>query len=96
MHDEVSGVLVNRRKKELREKNEEVQAMAGDKILEEDRFLAEENFEDLEGSSRDKQTYWLLAMNRYKKRKKLREKRSRGAGKELENGSMTKSITKRQ
>ena len=75
VHNEVSGALVNKKKEELREKIEEVQAMAGEDLLEEDRFLAEVNLEDLEDSSGDKQTYWLLVMNTHKKKRKLRERR---------------------
>ena len=75
VHDEVSGALVNKRKEELRDKIEEIQEMASEDLLEEDRFLAEVNLEDLEESSGEKQTYWLLAMKTYKKRKELRERR---------------------
>ena len=87
VHNEVSGALVNKKKEELREKIEEVQAMAGEDLLEEDRFLAEVNLEGLEESSGERQTYWLLAMKTYKKRRELRERRevaerehNRGAG----------------
>ena len=75
VHDEVSGALVNKKKEELRDKIEEVQAMAGGDLLEEDKFLAEVNLEDIEESSGEKQTYWLLVMETYKKRRKLRERR---------------------
>ena len=75
VHNEVSGALVNKKKEELRDKIEEVQAMAGEDLLEEDKFLAEVNLDDLEESSGEKQTYWLLAMETCKKRKKLRERR---------------------
>ena len=49
--------------------------MAGEDLLEEDKFLAEVNLDDLEESSGEKQTYWLLAMKTYKKRRELRERR---------------------
>ena len=75
MHDEVSGALVNKKKEELRDKTEEVQAMAGEDLLEEDKFLAEVNLDDLEESSGEERTYWLLAMETYKKRRELRETR---------------------
>ena len=53
--------------------------MAGEDLLEEDKFLAEVNLDDLEESSGEKQTYWLLAMETYKKRRKLRERREAAA-----------------
>ena len=62
--------------RELREKIEEVQAMGSDDMSEEERFLSEINLEDLENSSGKKQTYWLLAMQTYKKRRLLREQRA--------------------
>ena len=77
VHDEVSGSLVNKKKEELREKIEEVQAMGGEGLSEEERFLSEINLEDLENSSGEKQTYWLLAMQTYKKRRLLKEQRAR-------------------
>ena len=62
VHNKVSGSLVNKKKEELREKIEEVQVMGSKDIAEEERFLAEINLEDLENSSGERQTYWLLAM----------------------------------
>ena len=45
--------------------------MAGEDLLEEDKFLAEVNLDDLEESSGERQTYWLLAMKTYKKQREL-------------------------
>ena len=67
---------MNKKKEELREKIEEVQAMGSDGMSEEERFLSEINLEDLENSSGKKQRYWLLAMQTYKKRRLRREQRA--------------------
>ena len=77
VHDEVSGVLANKRKEELMMRIEEVQGMGGEELTEEEKLLVEVNLEDLEHSKGERQTYWLLAMETYKKR---RMRRGRAAG----------------
>ena len=51
--------------------------MGVEELTEEEKLLVEVNLEDLEYSSGERQTYWLLAMETYKKR---RLRRSRAAG----------------
>ena len=43
--------------------------MGGDELTEEEKYLAEVNLEDLEYSSGERQTYWMLAMETYVRRR---------------------------
>ena len=81
VHDGVSGTLANKRKEELLARIEEVQAMGGGELSEEEKFLSEVNLEDLEHSNGERQTYWLLAMETYARRRV----RLRGAAATQEN-----------
>ena len=69
VHDGVSGTLANKRKEELIARIEEVQAMGGGELSEEEKFLSEVNLEDLEHPNGERQTYWLLAMETYERRR---------------------------
>ena len=80
VHDEVSGVLANKRKEELMMRIEEVQGMGGEELTEEEKLLVEVNLEDLEYSKGERQTYWLLAMETYKKRRLRRSRAARLQG----------------
>ena len=80
MHNKVAGVLANKRKEELMMRIEEVQGMGGEELTEEEKFLVEVNLEDLEHSSGERQTYWLLAMETYKKRRLLRRRAAESQG----------------
>ena len=55
--------------------------MGGGELSEEEKFLSEVNLEDLEHLSGERQTYWLLAMETYARRRV----RLRGAAATQEN-----------
>ena len=62
VHDVVSGSLATAKKEELQRLIEEQLAMGEESLEEEDRYLLEVNLEDLETTSGESQTYWLLAI----------------------------------
>ena len=74
VHNDTSGTLANKRKEDLQAQIKELKESGGDDLLEEDKYLLEINLEDLESSSGERQTYWLLAVETYKKRKLLRQR----------------------
>ena len=62
MHDNVSGLLASERKEELLKLIAKQQERGEDGLEEEDRWLLEVNLDDLETTSGETQTYWLLAI----------------------------------
>jgi hypothetical protein len=62
VHNRVQGTLATLRKEDLQREIENQQEQGFDDLLEEDRYLAEVNLEDLENSSGEQQEYWLVAM----------------------------------
>ena len=63
IHDRNKGTQATIRKEELQKEIEDQQEMGYDGLLEEDKFLAEVNLEDLENSSGERQEYWLVAIH---------------------------------
>ena len=62
MHDPVSGTLATAEKEELLAEIECQQELSETGLLEEDKYLAEVNLEDMATSSGERQHYWLLAI----------------------------------
>jgi hypothetical protein len=62
VHDRVQGTLPTQHKEDLQREIEYQQEQGFDELLEEDRYLAEVNLEDLENSPGERQEYWLVAM----------------------------------
>ena len=62
VHDDVSGVNATLRKEELMREIEKQLELGTEGLPQEDRYLLEINLEDLETTSGEKQTYWLLAI----------------------------------
>jgi hypothetical protein len=62
VHDKTAGEIVSRRKEEIREALEEQLELGEAGLAEEDRFLLEINLDDLDNSSGEDQTYWLLSL----------------------------------
>ena len=52
---------------------ERQQEMVSEGLLEEDKFLAEVNLEDLESTNGDRQEYWLLAIKSAQKAKTIQD-----------------------
>ncbi len=61
-HDPVSGIVVTARKEELLVEIEHQRELGDSGLLEEDKYLAEVNLEEMATSSEERQHYWLLAI----------------------------------
>ncbi len=72
VHDKTTGDLVSRRKEEIRDALEEQLVLGEEELAEEDRFLLEINLDDLDHSTGEEQTYWLLALQAAKEARQLR------------------------
>ena len=72
VHDKTTGDLVSRRKEEIRDALEEQLVLGEEELAEEDRFLLEINLDDLDHSTGEEQTYWLLALQAAKEARRLR------------------------
>ena len=60
VHDQIAGELITKKKEELQLEIEKQREMGNDGLLPEDKFLAAVNLSNLEHSSGERQTYWLL------------------------------------
>jgi hypothetical protein len=75
VHDLVSGIIVTARKENLLLEIELQHELGDVGLLEEDKYLAEVNLEEMELSLGERQHYWLLAIQTAQKAKILREQR---------------------
>ncbi len=75
MHDLVSGAIANARKEELLLESEHQRELGDAGLLEEDKYLAKVNLEEMESSSGERQHYWLLAIQTAQNAKILPEQR---------------------
>ena len=62
VHDPVSGTIATAKKEELLEEIEHQRDLGNAGLLEEDKYLAEVNLEEMASSSGERQHYWLLAI----------------------------------
>ena len=62
MHDPVSGIIATARKEELLVEIEHQRELGDAGLLEEDKYLAEVNLEEMSTTSGDRHHYWLLAI----------------------------------
>ncbi len=62
MHDPVSGTIATAKKEELLVEIERQRDLGNAGLLEEDKYLAEVNLEEMETSSGEQQHYWILAI----------------------------------
>ena len=72
VHDHVAGVHATRRKEELWGAIEDQLELGGEGLDEQDRYLLEINLEDLETTTGEDQTYWLLAIQAARESRLLR------------------------
>ena len=72
VHDRTTGDLVSRRKEEIRDALEEQLELGEEELAEEDRFLLEINLDDLDNSTGEDQTYWLLSLQAAREARQLR------------------------
>jgi hypothetical protein len=62
VHDPVSGTIATAKKEELLVEIERQRDLGDAGLLEEDKYLAEVNLEEMASSSGERQHYWLLAI----------------------------------
>jgi hypothetical protein len=62
VHDPVSGIIATVRKEELLLEIERQRELEDTGLLEEDKYLAEVNLEEITSYSGDRRHYWLLAI----------------------------------
>jgi hypothetical protein len=62
VHDRTAGDMVTRRKEETRDALEEQMELGEEGLAEEDSFLLEINLDELDNSTGEDQTYWLLSL----------------------------------
>ncbi len=74
-----AGDLVTRRKEEIREALEEQMDLGEEGLAEEDRFLLEINLDELDNSTGEEQTYWLLALRAARDARQLLEQQNNTA-----------------
>jgi hypothetical protein len=79
VHDRTAGDLVTRRKEEIREVLEEQMELGEEGLAEEDRFLLEINLDELDNSTGEEQTYWLLSLQAAREARQLLSQQNNGA-----------------
>ena len=75
VHDPVSGIIATARKEELLVEIERQRELGDAGLLEEDKYLAEVNLEEISTSSGERQHYWLLAIQTARNHYALRAQR---------------------
>ena len=75
VHDPVSGTIATAKKEELLLEIERQRELGDAGLLEEDKYLAKVNLEEMASSSGERQHYWLLAIQTAWKHYKLRAQR---------------------
>jgi hypothetical protein len=76
VHDPISGTLATAKKEELLAEIERQRELSDNGLLEEDKYLAEVNLEDMATSSGERQHYWLLAIQTARKHYTLKTQRA--------------------
>jgi hypothetical protein len=75
VRDPVSGIIATARKEELLVEIERQRALGDAGLLEEDKYLAEVNLEEMSTSSGERHHYWLLAIQTARNHYALRAQR---------------------
>jgi hypothetical protein len=75
VHDLVSGIIATARKEELLVEIERQRELGDAGLLEEDKYLAEVNLEEMSTSSGERHHYWLLAIQTARNHYALRAQR---------------------
>lgn len=79
VHDRTTGDLASRRKEEIRAALEEQMELGEEGLAEEDRFLLEINLDDLDNSTGEDQTYWLLSLQAAREARQIRQQQNSSA-----------------
>ena len=72
VHDPASGTVATAKNEELLLENERQRDLGDTGLVEEDKYLAEVNLEEMASSSGERQHYWLLAIQTARKHYALR------------------------
>jgi hypothetical protein len=80
VHDRTAGDLVTRRKEEIRDALEEQMELGEEGLAEEDRFLLEINLDELDNSTGEDQTYWLLSLQAARDARLLQQQNNAAPG----------------
>jgi hypothetical protein len=75
VHDPVSGTIATAKKEDLLVEIERQRDLGDASLLEEDKYLAEVNLEEMETSSGERQHYWILAIQTARNHYALRAQR---------------------
>lgn len=75
LHDTLMGDLITRKKEDSRQELLDQIELGGEGLGEEDKYLLEINLEELDTSSGDDQTYWLLSLRAARVAFQIRESR---------------------
>ena len=78
VHDKLRGTLITMRKEDLQRQIEEEIDKGWEDLLEDDKYLAEVNLEDLENTNGERQEYWLVAIRAAREASRLRGGRHAG------------------
>jgi hypothetical protein len=77
VHDPVSGIIATAKKEELLVEIERQRELGEAGLLEEDKYLAEVNLEEMSNTSGERQHYWLLAIQTARNHFTLRAQQER-------------------
>ena len=75
VHDILTGDIATRRKEDIRRELLDQIEIGGEGLAEEDKYLLEINLDELDTSSGEEQTYWLLALRAARVAFQIRELR---------------------
>ena len=73
VHDFLAGTIATERKEELRQAIEDELDLGGEGLAEEDMYLLDINLDNLESSSGEEHTYWLLAFRAAREWRRLQQ-----------------------
>ena len=71
MHDSTAGFIATKGKEQLLQEIEGQIESGGESLAEQDRWMIEVNFEAIDTSSGEKESYWLLAIHTARERHRL-------------------------
>jgi hypothetical protein len=73
IHDSVSGMVATKEKEQLNKEIELQIERGGEGLAEEDRWMVEVNLDNIENSSGERESYWLLAIKAARERYRMQQ-----------------------
>ena len=74
MHDSTSGMLVSKEKEHLLREIEKQMELGGEGLAEHDKWMLEVNLGEMDISTGEKESYWLLAIRTARERHRLTQR----------------------